>query len=310
MLLSDLQFSDLFLSGTPDMCWHKESPGSLSIRAIPPDLFDEVTLLRRQLLSTIAGKRDSRILWSGMSMRVERMETATGDIIFICRRFAIPADGLAKLGFPLNIVTQLLSPAIRSGMVLFVGATGTGKTTAAVAYTKEWLEKNGGICWTVENPVEINFSGPHGSGVVFQTEVDTDDQFGVAIQGILRSSPNVIMLGEIREASAAREAVRAATSGHLVIATLHASDIQSGLARLAEMLTDKGTLADALKSVFYLQLHVSPDLPNKRKLIVEPLWVTGVAADGIRSILRAGNFHMLKSEIERQKKSIMNGGAP
>lgn len=238
------------------------------------------------------------------------MDTADGGIIFVCRRFSASHGKLSDLGFPDGISSRLLAAETKDGLVMFMGRTGSGKTTAAVAYCVEWLTKFGGVCWTVENPSEISFDGEHGKGVCYQTEVKDDKEFGYVIRRMMRASPNLIMIGEIKDESAAREAIQAATSGHLVVTTFHANDIQSGLARFAAMLGPSGTVADAMRAAIHLQLRIDNEASQKRVLLVEQLFVSGAGSEGVRPTLRAGDFHLLKSEIERQKRQIMSGGLP
>lgn len=327
--LSGLLFSDLFVTNDPASCWYKMTPDSLETRELPQPCFDEVAGLRELLEKRFDPNRgdspDFKVDWDGLRLRVERMETASG-AIYVCRRFGVDPRHLADLGFPPMIAQRLLSTdertGFKDGLVMFLGRTGSGKSTAAAAYVIERLEQSGGVCWTAENPIELSLQGRHGKGICYQTEVGSDHGFGEAIRHMLRASPNLILIGEIRDETAAREAVHAATSGHLVITTFHANDLLTGLARFARLAGDPAVLTDALRAALHLQLRNSMNgnglpggipgrnAPPKRVLTVEPLLITGENADGLRSTLRGGEFHLLRSEAERQRRMFMAGGLP
>ena len=167
--------------------------------------------------------------------------------------------------------------------------------------------------------------GKHGKGWCYQTEVATDDEIGLAIKKIYRATPNIIFVGELRDGSAVKEAIAAGNSGHLVVATSHASDLISGMSRLVSLAGD-GVDASDLADAFRVGIHLTLRMANQKKnnsplsdvvekgtgspprvLSLEALWMTGQADEGLRSIVRAGDFHKLTSEIERQRRSFMSG---
>lgn len=323
----DLVFSDIFVAKDPSACWTKMMPDAMEPQLLPTDCHGEIMELRA-LLEQHAESPDFKVDWKGLPLRVERMDTANGTI-YVCRRYGVLPKHLADLGFPPMIAQRILSAdertGFKDGLVLFLGKTGSGKTTASAAYVIERLEQFGGVCWTVENPIEIAIQGRHGKGVCYQTEADSDHGFGEAIRRMLRASPNLIWIGEIRDESAAREAVYAATSGHLVVTTFHANDLVTGLARFSRLVGDASMLTDSLRAALYLQLKNSGNgqpvsagadgLPGrattpKRVLSVDPLLIIGENADGLRSTLRDGSFQLLISETGRQKRLFMGGGLP
>jgi twitching motility protein PilT len=185
------------------------------------------------------------------------------------------------------------------------------------------------VAWTVENPSEMKLEGKHGKGWCYQTEAQSDDDLGHAVKNLMRATPNIIFIGELRDASAVKEALAAATSGHLVVATFHASDLQSGIARLARFAGQEqgaASVADALKLGMHLSLHNHvPGQPGTsqfasasfqkatgtppRILTTSSLWVTGQSADGVRSILRHAKYQELSTEINRQRQALMGGKA-
>lgn len=327
MSLSNLVFSDLFVADTAAASWFKSTPDSMTVSPIPPECAPELEQLRRHL----EAHKDSagfRVDWparrGGMRLRVERIATTETAAIFVCRRFKLLPGPLASLGVPATVGNKLLAEDLTDGLVLFFGKAGAGKSTTAASFVMERLWAFGGVCWTIENPVELALEGPHGKGWCYQTEVKSDDGIGPAVRNLMRATPNIILIGELRDGAAVREAIAAATSGHLVVATFHAADLQSGIARLARLAGDVSAagLADALKVAVHLTLHnhvpgqkvgsnlLAEALPKgtgtpPRVLSVEPLWLTGQNAEGVRSMVRDGEFHQLSSEVERQRRAFM-----
>ena len=223
---------------------------------MPQSCHEELARLRALLIDRSGrdkgDSQDFKVDWQETRLRVERMDTSEG-AIYVCRRYGVTPRRLADLGFPPMIAQRLLATddktGFREGLVAFLGRTGSGKSTAAAAYIIERLEQSGGVCWTAENPIELALQGRHGKGVCYQLEVADDYGFGEAIRHILRASPNLILIGEIRDKTAAQEAIHAALTGHLVVTTLHANDLLTGLARLARLAGDPVLLADALRRV-------------------------------------------------------------
>lgn len=332
MTLSDLVFSDLFVADSATTSWFKATPDSLNAQPVPAECEMELIELRRHL-DTRSGNSDFRVDWpnaEGLRLRVERMHVAESKVIYVCRRFRLLPGTLASLGMPTSVAEKLLAADLREGLVVFLGKAGSGKTTTAASFISERLTRFGGVCWTIENPIELPLQGKHGKGWCYQTEASCDDDIGPAVRHMLRATPNIILIGEMRDGLAVREAIAAATSGHLVVATFHAADLLSGIARLVRLAGDdsaSAALADALRVGMHLSLHnaepgmvlpgsalTMPDTKGTgtppRVLSVEPLWMSGQTSDGLRSILRDGDIHLLKSEVERQRRSFLMGKLP
>lgn len=117
------------------------------------------------------------------------------------------------------------------GLVLLTGPTGSGKTTTLYAAIRLLLERGPLNVLTVEDPIEYEIPG------VSQAEVDASDKvnFAKALRSLLRHDPDVIMIGEVRDAESLDTAVKAALTGHLVLSTLHTNDAVSAVTRLADM---------------------------------------------------------------------------
>jgi len=119
----------------------------------------------------------------------------------------------------------------KRGLVIFVGATGSGKSTSLAAMV-DWRNENSyGHIITVEDPVE--FVHPHKNCIVTQREIGIDtDGWEIALKNTLRQAPDVILMGEIRDRETMENAVAFAETGHLCMATLHANSANQALDRI------------------------------------------------------------------------------
>ncbi len=149
---------------------------------------------------------------------------------------------LAWAGFPVELAEKLT--AVRDGLVILTGATGSGKTTT-LAMIVNLINKAGGFrIITVEEPVEYVFP-KYPNSVVTQREVGRDvPSFADGLKYGLRQDPDVILVGEVRDRETAQMALSAAETGHLVFATLHTRDAKGAITRFPDLFS-----ADAQKDV-------------------------------------------------------------
>ncbi|MBO5775399.1 MAG: type II/IV secretion system protein [Kiritimatiellae bacterium] len=143
------------------------------------------------------------------------------------KRFTLDDIGLS--GSARSVVDGVL--ARPQGLVLLTGPTGSGKTTTLYAFIGELLKGSPKNIMTVEDPVEYEIPG------VSQAEVDSSDKvnFDKALKSILRHDPDVVMIGEIRDAQSLDVAIKSALTGHLVLSTLHANGAIAAVTRLRNM---------------------------------------------------------------------------
>jgi type IV pilus assembly protein PilB len=130
----------------------------------------------------------------------------------------------------------------RDGIVLVTGPTGSGKTTLLYAALREMPAGELNVM-TVEDPVEYELPGL----TQIQVEPKRDVTFGHALRSILRQDPDVIFIGEIRDAETAAIAVQASLTGHLVLASLHTNDAVGAVGRLADLGVERGEIASTLR---------------------------------------------------------------
>ena len=180
----------------------------------------------------------------------------------------VPA--LDTLGVPMDL---LVSWATRpSGLVLVTGPTGAGKSTT-IAACLEWLNQNHPRhIVTIEDPIEYLFTPAR--CLFTQREVFSDtSSFAEGLRRSLRQSPDVILLGEIRDSASAITALQAAETGHLVLATLHSSNVLDSLERLSRLfdIAEREGVLHLLSQqlVGILCQKLVPALPEGRILVVE-----------------------------------------
>jgi len=237
-LLSELDFMDIYLRLDGNTCPHyRAGPnGSLIPDAdLPETFFDDANALTDYLRDTFKGV-EMALDFGGMRLRATRLETANGEIWACLRRLPDSPKQLEQLGLIRQLPGLLEDMGRRSGLILICGSTGQGKTTTAASLLTRCMETYGGIAFTLEDPVEYNLAGRWGkSGYCYQAEVKAENEWGLLLKRALRWHPRYISVGEVRTPDAANQLLRAATSGHTVIATMHAGSMEEGLEGLLQL---------------------------------------------------------------------------
>ena len=174
----------------------------------------------------------------------------------------------------------------KRGLVLFVGATGTGKSTSLAAMIGHRNENSHGHIISIEDPVE--FLHPHKGCIVTQREVGIDtESFEVALKNTLRQAPDVILIGEVRTRETMEHAVVFAETGHLCLATLHANNANQALDRIINFFPPDRhqqiwmDLSLNLRAIVAQQLVPTADGKGRRAAI-EVMINTPLVADLIR----------------------------
>lgn len=213
---------------------------------------------------------------------------------------ALPSEPprLASLGLPPGVEAITRLPR---GLVLVGGPTGSGKTTTLAALVEEINRRDSRHIVTIEDPVE--YEHPHRSSLVEQVEIGTDAaDFPTALRAAMRQAPDVIVVGEMRDPETMRIALAAAETGHLVLSTVHTTDVASTVSRVADSFpperqsTIRQELSMALAAVLTQTL-----LPRKgggRAAAAELLFVSY----GARQHIRKNALQHLHQEIVLTKK--------
>ena len=209
----------------------------------------------------------------------------------VVRRIQSEIPTIDGLGLP-PIIKDLAMT--KRGLIIFVGATGTGKSTSLAAMVGYRNQNSRGHIISIEDPIE--FIHEHAGCLVTQREVGMDtESFDVALKNTLRQAPDVILIGEVRTAETMQQALTFAETGHLCLCTLHANNANQALDRIQSFFPAElhnqvwMDLSLNLKSMVAQQLLPRKD-GNGRAPVVEVLLNSPLVADYIRK----GEVHLIK----------------
>jgi twitching motility protein PilU len=187
----------------------------------------------------------------------------------VLRYISADMPRLDSLGVP-DIMRDLIM--LKRGLVLMVGATGSGKSTSIAAMINHRNESSSDHIVTIEDPIE--FLHANKRSIVNQREVGLDTKsFARALRGVMRAAPDVILIGEIRDRESMEAAINLAGTGHLVLATLHANNCAETMDRIINMFPrDQHTqifldLSQYLRAILAQRLVLAKD--GKRCAAVE-----------------------------------------
>lgn len=213
----------------------------------------------------------------------------------VIRRVRTTIPSLDQLGLPSLFGTLSL---LRRGLVLIVGQTGSGKTTTLASMLDHRNQHGEGHIITIEDPIE--FVHEHSRCIFTQREIGIDtDSYTLALRQALRQRPDVVAVGEIRDAESMEHATRFAETGHLCIATLHASNSIQALERILGFFEPSlhrqklGILSETLKAIVAQRLVT--DLKGGRTLALEVMLNRGLIAH----LIRDGNFPEIVNLVSR-----------
>lgn len=214
----------------------------------------------------------------------------------VLRRIEVNIPTVEQLRLP-EIIKKLAMT--KRGLVIFVGATGTGKSTSLAAMIGHRNKNSAGHIISIEDPIE--YIHQHQGCIVTQREVGIDtESFEVALKNTLRQAPDVIMIGEIRSRDTMEHALAFAETGHLCLATLHANNANQALDRIIHFFpADRHSqtwmdLSLNLKGIVAQQLLPTID-GQGRRAVIEVLLNTPLVAD----LIRKGEVHELKALMKK-----------
>lgn len=304
--LRDLPFMDLYIridSGGKGMARYR-SPGrdySNNWSRILPDEYRGDTRAISDELAKIMDNPDSAYQYDGMRFRLSYQRLASGQEWVILRRISLRIPTLDELTVTPHIVNYLRKLGQRDGLILISGATGHGKTTTSFSLFADFMRRLGGVGISIEDPVEYLLEGPVGDyGYCYQVQVDKDGDWATPLKRALRWTPRYLLVGEVRTPQAAEQILRAATTGHLVITTIHAGSVEEsfmGLLHLAEQSIGGSAnhmLAQGLTAAWHQTL--GPSGPFLRYVFTEE----HNNGDPVRSLIRENKIGMINSYIDKQ----------
>ena len=216
------------------------------------------------------------------------------DMALVIRVIKTELPNYKKLGLP-DTLTQLIME--KRGLILFVGGTGSGKSTSLAALIDYRNTTHAGHIITIEDPIE--FVHPHKKSIVNQREVGVDtESYEDALENTLRQAPDVILIGEIRNQETMEHALAFAETGHLCLSTLHANNADQALDRIINFFPE-----DRHKQL-YLDLSLNirgmisqrliPTVDGGRCAAIEIL----VGSPRVKDLIKDGKVHEIKEAME------------
>ena len=188
----------------------------------------------------------------------------------------------------------------KRGLVLFVGATGSGKSTSLAALIDHRNSTKAGHIITIEDPVE--YVHRHKKSIINQREVGVDTRsFRNALKNTLRQAPDVILIGEIRDRETMEHALEFAETGHLAISTLHANNANQALERIINFFPEERrpqlllSLSQNLRA--FVSQRLIPTIDGKRCAAVEIL----IGTKTIQEMVYTSRFHEIKEIMEKSE---------
>lgn len=217
------------------------------------------------------------------------------EISIVARNIVTEIPNVDDLGLPPILKEVMLT---KRGLVLFVGATGSGKSTSLAALIDYRNTHSSGHIITIEDPVE--FIHRHKKCIVNQREVGVDTRsFQKALKNTLRQAPDVILIGEIRDRETMEHALAFAETGHLCISTLHANNANQALDRIINFFPEERRPQLLMDLSMNLRAFVSqrliPTIDKKRCAAIEILLGTPTVAD----LILRGQMEDIKANMEK-----------
>ncbi|GAB6140881.1 type IV pilus ATPase PilU [Methylosoma difficile] len=220
----------------------------------------------------------------------------------VLRRIEHNIPDLEDLNLPIILRDLIME---KRGLIIFVGATGTGKSTSLASLIKYRNQNSSGHIITIEDPME--FVHPHLGCIVTQREVGVDtESYEIALKNTLRQAPDVILIGEVRSRETMQNAITFAETGHLCLTTLHANNANQAIERILHFFPDEMhsqllmDLSLNLRGIVAQQLIKRAD-GQGRYPAIEIFLNTPLAKDYIRK----GEVHKLKELMRDSREQGM-----
>lgn len=310
--ITETKFSDIYI--TPEkVAYIPDKRTANALIEFKPDDFEEFYELVK---NSWDGENPSySVSYHNVYYRVERSVTI-GGVQYCARKMPAKVAPFSVLGYPKELSTYLMSLRKSSGLILWAGPTGSGKTTSISSLLKEFLSTEGGFAYTIEDPTEQPLDGIYpvstgGLGLCKQT-LPINGKWGESLKSALRSKPRYIMVGEIRTPDTASEVLRAATSGHMVLSTIHANNVTDAIASVVKYASSGGMSEDlaydllsrGLLGVIHQSLEgTTVKKPQISFLFANPDTTKG---DQVRGIIKTGRLNLATS-IETQMTRMSRG---
>tara|TARA_Y100000592_G_scaffold10467_2_gene14822 strand:+ start:185 stop:1522 length:1338 start_codon:yes stop_codon:yes gene_type:complete len=219
------------------------------------------------------------------------------EVSIVARNIKMEIPRFEDLKLPEVLLSTVME---KRGLVLFVGGTGSGKSTSLAALIDYRNRNSGGHIITIEDPVE--YVHRHKKSIINQREVGVDTRsFHAALKNTLRQAPDVILIGEIRDRETMEHALAFADTGHLAISTLHANNANQALDRIINFFPEErrpqllNDLGNNLKA--FVSQRLVKTIDGKRRAAVEVMLGTPT----VRDLIKRNEFSELKEIMEKSK---------
>ena len=287
--------SDLHLAvGTPPVV--RVSGELRPLEAWPPlsirDLEEAATWIAGDL-DGFEGDLDRSVSFQERRWRVS-LYRQRGALAMALRIIPATPPQAESLGLPASVLGL---SGLSSGLVLFCGQTGSGKSTSMAALIDRINQSRACHILTIEDPIE--YLHPNRRAIVHQREVGADTTgFATGLRAALRQDPDVLLVGELRDLETMSVALAAAETGHLVLATVHSSSVQSAVTRIVSSFPTgeqdqvRQQLAGSLRAVVFQVLL--PSTRGGRVLATEVM----VVNSAVRNIVRDDRLHEIPSSLD------------
>jgi twitching motility protein PilU len=224
-----------------------------------------------------------------------------GDVAMVVRYIKGTIPPVEELNLPKTLKDLIMEPR---GLILVVGATGSGKSTTLAAMIEHRNQSATGHILTIEDPIEYLYV--HKRSVVNQREVGLDTlSFEAALKNAMREAPDVILIGEIRDQAAMQHATAYAETGHLCLSTLHANNANQALDRIINFFPDSAHNQLFMDLSLNLKAVISQRLVRGKHGGRIPAVEIMLLTSYISELIQKGKVHEIKEAMEQAQESGM-----
>jgi twitching motility protein PilU len=301
--MNERQASDLYLTvGFPPSL---RIEGMLEHVRPEPLTIDEVN----EIIASILTNRQRRDFETHMELNTSLDVGRFGRFRVNClRQRQFPALVLRRIVSKIPTFTELRLPAVlerlsleKRGLILVTGMTGSGKSTTLASMIDYRNAHEEGHIVTIEDPIE--YFHEHKKSVITQREVGVDtESYSVALKNVLRQRPDVILVGEIRDRTVMEQALMAADTGHLCLATLHTNNASQSIERIVNLFPEdyaaqiRMNLSNNLKGI--ISQRLVPSVKGGMALAIEIMLNQGL----VRELIHKGEISKIKDVMEQNNQ--------